>query len=87
MLEPDASHPMAGQIWPPTKACLRHRGTREWFYHPDRVNFPLQRSGERGEAMLAGFEGPFTTACRLPEAEQVMRMIYRNCEVLDSLLD
>lgn len=32
----------------------RYRGcrtaaAREWFYHPDRLNFPLKRAGERGE--------------------------------------
>ncbi len=29
--------------------CLRRAAWKEWFYHPDRVNFPLKRVGERGE--------------------------------------
>ncbi len=35
--------------YPPTKGCVRLRAAKEWFYHPDRVNFPLKRTGERGE--------------------------------------
>jgi thiosulfate reductase/polysulfide reductase chain A len=37
------------KIWPPIKACVRRKAAAEWFYHKDRVNFPLKRSGERGE--------------------------------------
>jgi MtaA/CmuA family methyltransferase len=33
------------------------------------------------------FEGPFTTACRVIEAELIMRMIYKNAAVLEHLLD
>ncbi len=34
---------------PTTKGCVRRLAAKEWFYHPDRVNFPLKRVGERGE--------------------------------------
>jgi MtaA/CmuA family methyltransferase len=37
--------------------------------------------------VLGLFEGPLTTACRIFEAEQMMRMIYRNPQVLEALLD
>jgi MtaA/CmuA family methyltransferase len=33
------------------------------------------------------FEGPFTTTCRIIEAEQIMRMTYKRQEVLEVLLD
>lgn len=33
------------------------------------------------------FEGPFTTVCRLFEADRIMRMLYRNRPVLNRLLD
>ena len=33
---------------PTTKGCVRRLAAKEWFYHPDRVNFPLKRVGERG---------------------------------------
>ena len=48
-LEPDRSDPTVDQIWPPIKACVRMLGTKEWMYHPDHVNFPLKRAGEKGE--------------------------------------
>lgn len=32
-----------------TQACPRARAAREWFYHPDRLHYPLKRAGERGE--------------------------------------
>jgi thiosulfate reductase/polysulfide reductase chain A len=38
-----------GPAMPPPEACLRLRGAQEWMYHPDRLNFPLKRAGERGE--------------------------------------
>jgi MtaA/CmuA family methyltransferase len=37
--------------------------------------------------VLGLFEGPFTTACRIFEAELIMRMIYKNPQVLEALLD
>ena len=30
-------------------ACARVRAAAEYFYHPDRLKFPLKRAGERGE--------------------------------------
>ncbi len=33
------------------------------------------------------FEGPFTTTCRIIEAEVIMRMIYKNQPILERLLD
>ncbi len=49
-IEDDRSNPLVDIVFPPTRACLRLRGVKEWFYHPDRVNFPLKRAGEKGEA-------------------------------------
>lgn len=31
------------------KSCPRPLKAAEWFHHPDRLNYPLKRSGERGE--------------------------------------
>jgi anaerobic selenocysteine-containing dehydrogenase len=36
------------QPWPRTSGCARLKAVPEWFYHPDRVNFPLKRVGEKG---------------------------------------
>ena len=48
-IEEDRSDPIVDQIFPPTKACVRMHGAKEWMYHPDRVNFPLKRAGGKGE--------------------------------------
>ena len=37
------------KVWPATAACSRLKAAREWFYHPERLNFPLKRAGARGE--------------------------------------
>jgi anaerobic selenocysteine-containing dehydrogenase len=37
------------KVWPPARGCLRLKAAREYFYHPQRVNYPLKRSGGRGE--------------------------------------
>jgi len=37
--------------------------------------------------VLGLFEGPFTTACRILEPELIMRMVYKNQEILEALLD
>jgi MtaA/CmuA family methyltransferase len=37
--------------------------------------------------IAAPFEGPFTTLCRIIEAETVMRMIYKRRNILEALLD
>lgn len=31
------------------RACLRGRAYRKFIYHPDRLNYPLKRVGDRGE--------------------------------------
>jgi len=36
-------------VWPPNKGCIRLKAAAEYFYHPDRLNFPLKRIGEKGE--------------------------------------
>jgi len=42
----------------------------------------------RGEVPVVGlFEGPFTTTCRVIEAELIMRMIYKKKRVLEHLMD
>ena len=46
-VEPDPDWPI--KVWPAAAGCIRHRAALEIFYHPDRVNFPLKRTGERGE--------------------------------------
>ncbi len=48
-VEEDTSFPTAGSIFPPFKACVRMRAVKEFMYHPDRLNFPLKRAGEKGE--------------------------------------
>ncbi len=47
-IEEDASFPKAGKTWPRVRGCLRLRGAKEWMYHPERVNYPRKRMGERG---------------------------------------
>lgn len=47
--EEDDTFPKANTIFPPVKACLRLRGAKEFMYHPDRVNFPRKRVGEKGQ--------------------------------------
>ncbi len=48
-IEEDRSFPLVDLVAPPTRACLRLRGAKEFMEHPDRLNFPLKRVGERGE--------------------------------------
>ncbi len=48
-IEEDRTDPRVDQIFPPTRGCVRLAGAREYFYHPDRVRFPLKRKGERGD--------------------------------------
>jgi len=31
------------------RACPRARAAAEWLYHPDRLNYPLKRAGDRGQ--------------------------------------
>jgi len=37
------------KVWPATSGCARLRAAKEWFYHPQRLSYPLKRAGERGE--------------------------------------
>lgn len=48
-IEEDRTDPRVDQIFPPTKACVRLAGAKEFVYHPERLRFPLKRKGERGE--------------------------------------
>ncbi len=48
-IEEDPSCPTAGTTFPPVKGCLRLQAAKDWMYHPDRLNFPLKRAGEKGE--------------------------------------
>jgi len=34
---------------PAMKMCTRWKTAGEWFYHPDRLKFPMKRAGEKGE--------------------------------------
>jgi len=47
-IEADKTHPRREVISRTVKACPRARAASDWFYHPDRLNFPLKRAGERG---------------------------------------
>ncbi len=46
-VEPDPDWPK--EVYPPNKGCVRRKAAVEWFYHRDRVNYPLKRAGEKGE--------------------------------------
>jgi thiosulfate reductase / polysulfide reductase chain A len=48
-VEEDKEHPRSAILKPTVRACPRARAAAEWFYHPDRLRYPLKRSGERGE--------------------------------------
>ena len=47
----------------------------------------LSRYGAGKIPVLGLFEGPITTACRIFEAELIMRMIYKNPPIFEALLD
>jgi anaerobic selenocysteine-containing dehydrogenase len=47
-VEGDPDWPVELKVWPPNKGCVRRKAAAEWFYHPERVNFPLKRAGEKG---------------------------------------
>lgn len=48
-VEENKDHPRAEAIRRTVRACSRARHAPEWFYHPDRLKFPLKRLGDRGE--------------------------------------
>ena len=37
------------KVWPATRGCTRLRAAREWFYHPQRINFPQKRVGSKDD--------------------------------------
>jgi len=45
----DESSHRASFFFSITKACSRRPAATEWFYHPERLNFPVKREGKRGE--------------------------------------
>jgi len=94
-IEEDTSDARVGLVWPPTRACLRLHGAKEGFYHPDRVNFPLKRVGERGEGkwQRISWEQAFDEIAEKlkgimdkygPEAIAVTTGTYRTCEEMTS---
>jgi thiosulfate reductase/polysulfide reductase chain A len=48
-VEEDKSVAKHDQALRQVRACPRARAAIEWVYHPDRLNYPLKRAGERGE--------------------------------------
>ncbi len=48
-MEPDEDHPYSKIYAPQVLGCWRARAVADWFYHPDHLNYPLKRVGERGE--------------------------------------
>jgi len=47
-IEEDPTDPRGSSL-PRVEGCMRVRGAQEWMHHPDRLNFPLKRAGQRGE--------------------------------------
>ena len=48
-VEEDKEHPRSAVLKPTVRACPRARAAVEWFYHPDRLRYPLKRVGGKGE--------------------------------------
>lgn len=48
-VEEDREHPRSRLLKPTVRACPRARSAAEWFYHPDRLRYPLKRAGKRRE--------------------------------------
>ena len=48
-VEEDPAAAGVDDIFPRTKGCLRRLRAKEVMYHPDRLNYPLKRAGEKGE--------------------------------------
>jgi anaerobic selenocysteine-containing dehydrogenase len=45
----DPQGPQVKLFAPIVRSCHRARAAAEWFYHPDRLHFPLKRAGGKGE--------------------------------------
>jgi anaerobic selenocysteine-containing dehydrogenase len=52
-VEEDREHRTGEELRPVVRACSRARAAREWFYHPERLSYPLKRVGEKGEDEIA----------------------------------
>jgi len=48
-IDEDRTFPQTAVGRAAVKGCPRARAAAEWFYHPDRLKYPLRRAGERGE--------------------------------------
>jgi anaerobic selenocysteine-containing dehydrogenase len=48
-VEPDKDFPGTKSSYPITKGCPRRRNVIEYFYNSGRLNYPLKRTGRRGE--------------------------------------
>jgi len=48
-VEEDKEHPRSAILKSTVRACPRARAAAEWFYHPDRLRYPLKRVREKGE--------------------------------------
>jgi len=48
-VEPDETFPGTKSSYAVTKGCPRRRNVVEYFYHPGRLNYPLKRTGNRGQ--------------------------------------
>ncbi|MDP2644132.1 MAG: molybdopterin-dependent oxidoreductase [Desulfobacterales bacterium] len=48
-IEGDKTHLAAPLLARVVKSCPRAGAAAEWFHHPERLNYPLKRAGEKGE--------------------------------------
>lgn len=87
-----------GPILDPLPLKIKEAGDIDQIPRPDATGegrLPVIREAVKGLAtygdgnlpVIGLFEGPFTTAARVIEAEQIMRMIYKNRGVLEDILD
>ena len=58
------------------RSCPRALKAADWFHHPDRLNYPLKRSGERGEGNCPplpreGWAGGAARAARHPDQGRI----------------
>lgn len=47
-MEGDKEHPAGELLSRTVTACQRARAAVDWFYNPERLNYPLKRAGESG---------------------------------------